>query len=358
MLKGCEGFTSLIQQMRISRKMLKIQGEKLEVPMPAAMALQDQEKKVQGNLSHSWCSQDKVRIIVEADESTRKRVEGTLHKDHEDHIAGQGIKSWHNKNLVHKFIPMPQALRKSRCKCSSGERIWKTRENTCMAADKSQKQKRSDRRSKENKGRKVHFASLMDLCHLKNSDSEPQYQKYKSRVVLRGEIVKDDSESHAVFAEEGSCASHMTAAKVRDVISWLPERRPNQRCCISIHSCKNGRWSQIVEIVGGWSSFLDTPITLLKSKIMGRIRDLVVPLERHLYGHPWAGLLWERTHAEVLSEEGGNALQASRFFLSTYVDDIKMTGKTSLTTMWDKLMSTVDVEEPTPIVDQGNWGCT
>ena len=40
---------------------------KLEVPMTAAMALLDQGKKVQGNLSHSWCSQDKVRIIVEPD---------------------------------------------------------------------------------------------------------------------------------------------------------------------------------------------------------------------------------------------------------------------------------------------------
>ena len=30
-----------------------------------------------------------------------------------------------------------------------------------------------------NKGRKVHFASFMDLCHLKNSELEPQFQKYK-----------------------------------------------------------------------------------------------------------------------------------------------------------------------------------
>ena len=30
-----------------------------------------------------------------------------------------------------------------------------------------------------NKSRKVHFASLMDLCHLKNSELEPQYQKYR-----------------------------------------------------------------------------------------------------------------------------------------------------------------------------------
>ena len=65
------------------------------------------------------------------------------------------------------------------------------------------------------KGRKVHFASLMDLCHLKNSELQHQYQKYTGRVVLRGDIVKDDSGSYAVFTEQGSSASQMIAAKVR-----------------------------------------------------------------------------------------------------------------------------------------------
>ena len=68
-----------------------------------------------------------------------------------------------------------------------------------------------------NKGRKVQFASLMDLCHLKNSELEPQFQKYKGRVVLRGDIVKDDSGAYAAFAEQGSSVSQMTAAKVMDV---------------------------------------------------------------------------------------------------------------------------------------------
>ena len=73
-----------------------------------------------------------------------------------------------------------------------------------------------------NKGRKVHFASLMDLCHLKNSGLERKFQKCKGRVVLRGDIVKDDSGSYAVLAEEGSSASQMTAAKVMDIIARLP----------------------------------------------------------------------------------------------------------------------------------------
>ena len=54
------------------------------------------------------------------------------------------------------------------------------------------------------KGAKVHFASLMDICHLKNAELEAKHQKYKGRVVLRGDIVKDDSGSYAVFTEQGS----------------------------------------------------------------------------------------------------------------------------------------------------------
>ena len=71
------------------------------------------------------------------------------------------------------------------------------------------------------KGAKVHLASLMDMCHLKNAELVTKYQNYKSRVVFRGDIVKDDSGSYAVFTEQGSSASQMTAAKVIDVIGRL-----------------------------------------------------------------------------------------------------------------------------------------
>ena len=70
-------------------------------------------------------------------------------------------------------------------------------------------------------GAKAHFASLMDMCHLKNAELETKHQKYKCRVVLRGGIVKDDSGSYAVFTEPGSSASQMTAAKIMDIISRL-----------------------------------------------------------------------------------------------------------------------------------------
>ena len=71
--------------------------------------------------------------------------------------------------------------------------------------------------------RKVHFATLMDICHLKNAELEPKYQKYHGTVVPRGVVVKDDSGSHDVFTEQVSSASQMTAAKVMDVIARQPD---------------------------------------------------------------------------------------------------------------------------------------
>ena len=62
----------------------------------------------------------------------------------------------------------------------------------------------------------------MDICHLKNAELEAKHLKYKGRVVLRGDIVKDDSGSYAVFTEQGSSASQMTAAKVMDIICRVP----------------------------------------------------------------------------------------------------------------------------------------
>ena len=95
------------------------------------------------------------------------------------------------------------------------------------------------------KGAKVHVASLMDICHLKNAELKPKHQKYKGRVVLRGEIVKDDSGFCAAFTEQGSSASQMTAAKIMDIISRLPgcDGQAGRRS-ICLYPGKNGKMLQ------------------------------------------------------------------------------------------------------------------
>ena len=77
---------------------------------------------------------------------------------------------------------------------------------------------------------------------------EAKHPKYKGRVVLRGDIVKDDSGSYAVFTEQGSSASQMTAAKVMDIISRLPGCAGQAADAVSAKTeVKNGRCSQIIE---------------------------------------------------------------------------------------------------------------
>ena len=89
-------------------------------------------------------------------------------------------------------------------------------------------------------GATVHFASLMDICHLKNAELEAKQQRYKGRVALQGDIAKDDSGSHAVFTEQGTSASQMTAAKIMDIISRMPGCDGQARCSQIIESSKIG----------------------------------------------------------------------------------------------------------------------
>ena len=53
----------------------------------------------------------KLACILEASESTRLRMGESLPNYHEDHIAGKGCNSLQHCNLVHQFIPLPQAMK-------------------------------------------------------------------------------------------------------------------------------------------------------------------------------------------------------------------------------------------------------
>ena len=157
----------------------------------------------------------------------------------------------------------------------------------------------------KNKGRKVHFASLTDLCHLKNSELEPQYQKYKGRAVLRGDSVKDDSGSYAVFTEQGSSASQMTAAKVMDIFSRLPG------CAGQAAPGQNERCTDVVENSKvRMSGYLDTSTKTQMAQIMVQ------------YGRPtcssWTKSVrssFGRTIMETAIRESSIEIRLGEFFL-------------------------------------------
>ena len=187
-------------------------------------------------------------------------------------------------------------------------------------------------------GAKVHFASLMDIRHSKNAELEAKHQKYKGRIVFRGDIVKYDSGSYAVFTEQESSASQMTAAKVMDIISRLPGCDGQAADAVSAYTqVKVEDAHKLLKIPK--SECPDIWIRLPRHKwpkSWSTVEDPVVLLERNLYGHPLAGLLWERQFEKIQLKHFWDKIpnreclfvhRQKGFFLSVFVDDIKLAGK-------------------------------
>ena len=92
-----------------SKHTMKNGRRKLEIPMPAAMPCTT-PVNCRGETCRSIGKhKSKYACIVNANESMRIRLAGVPHRYHEDHISAKGINSLSHDNLVHKFIPMPQA---------------------------------------------------------------------------------------------------------------------------------------------------------------------------------------------------------------------------------------------------------
>ena len=68
---------------------------------------------------------------------------------------------------------------------------------------------------------------------------------------------------------------------------------------------------------------------------------------------------WHTVGKKVLNWECSLVDRAKGLFLSVYVDDIKLAGKTENTKpTWKDLMKDVDLGEPTSFLDHVNLGCT
>ena len=148
---------------------IKAARRKLEVPMPAAMPCKITIKSSGETHRSIGKRETKYACVVDADESTSPRLEGAVHKHHQDRIIEKVMNSLNHYNLVHKFIPMPQALKIPDAKAAVEKEREKLEKIPAWQLTKVRNKKEVIDEAR-NKGREVHFASLMDLCHLKNSD--------------------------------------------------------------------------------------------------------------------------------------------------------------------------------------------
>ena len=147
-------------------------------------------------------------------------------------------------------------------------------------------------------------------------------------------------------------------------------RRTSSGRSIWLHPGKNGGCFKITEKSQfGMSRHMDPSTTRQNGQNHGSsMEDPVVLLERNLYGHPLAGLLWEKQFEKIqlkfVWEKVSNweclfVHRQKGLFLSVFVDDIKFAGKKqNIDPMWKVLDKEVYLGEPTSFLDHVYLGCT
>ena len=103
-------------------------------------------------------------------------------------------------------------------------------------------------------------------------------------------------------------------------------------------------------------------------KSWSSMKDPVVPLERNLYNHPLAGLLWERQFEKILLQHGWEKVSNCEYlfvhrqkglFLSVCGNDIMLAGKKQhIDPMWNVLNKQVHLGESASSLDHVYLGYT
>ena len=105
------------------KETIKNARKKLETTVAPAMPCKIMKCNKNCGSGASNKNKTKLACILEASESTRLRMGESLPIHHEDHIAGRGNHSLQHYNLVHKFIPMPQAMKIPEAK-TAADKEW------------------------------------------------------------------------------------------------------------------------------------------------------------------------------------------------------------------------------------------
>ena len=128
----------------------------------------------------------------------------------------------------------------------------------------------------------------------------------------------------------------MTAAKVMDIISRL--QGCTGQAADAVSACTKVKMEDAPKLLKiPKSKFPHILIRLPRHQVLkslSSVVDRVVPFEQNLYGHPLAGLSWDRQFEKVLL--GGQKVsnweclfvhREKLLFLSVYVGGIKLAGK-------------------------------
>ena len=176
-------------------------------------------ERQQGNHSKRRLRTHKTKFAL-SNGMERLLAKNTNNRDHENHVVEKGHNSTRHCNIVNKPILLLQTILDAK---AAVDKEWENR-GYCQHG-KNQKSSK-ELSSRHRKSQKQFIVQRPWNCATSKTIDWTRSSKHmKGRVVQCGDVVKDDSGSCAVFTEQGSSASHRTAAQVLCVISRLPRTR-------------------------------------------------------------------------------------------------------------------------------------
>ena len=311
-----------------------------------------------------------MQVILQANSGVRQHSsKNKRHRTtHYERIAPVGTVSEDYYALVHTPVPMNKAMNIPDAKAAV-DKEWKKLIDKTAWDYATVRAKAEVIAECKKKNKKAHFGSLMDLCHEKHSELKLLIKLFKGRVVFRGDQTRDEEGFFAVFSEQGASASHIAAAKFLDALARCPG-------CDGEDSDAIGAYTQVIlkdahVILGGTEdNYIETWISLPRDrrpKHWDNIEKPVCKLRLNLYGHPMAGLIWEKWCDKAITDSGFEKIAGweclyvnplKQLFLSVYVDDFKMSGNaTHLKQMWKTLGEKIDLEPSVPLNGNVYLGC-
>ena len=189
---------------------------------------------------------------------------------------------------------------------------------------------------------------IFEACDKKGSElpADDPRRKFKGRTVFQGNNVRDQDSDHALFAELGSSAASMEAAKLLDAFGSQPGFSKAQADAIQAY---------IQALFAGVPTWLSLPRNRWPEHWA---KEFWQPIA--LYGHPDSGGIWENHLNSRIGKEGWKQILPdiwqSIFYhaeyncmLVVYVDDFKLAGPTeNMDKAWASIRRAVNIGDPEP----------
>ena len=192
-------------------------------------------------------------------------------------------------------------------------------------------------------GNKVKIANLLTLCGVKHAEQDISLQKYKGRIVYRGDDIRDQDGCQVVF-DPLETSTNPTALVALNITTARHLQMPFKLS--SGRHCLRETW-----VVLGEELWLPEWF-----EIYPKGTRLCVRLLKSLYGHPLAGKLWQSYLDQRLAAMNAVELEGfpSNYFiqvgskmllLNIYVDDLTLSGDSTLhQTFWEEMRKHINIE--------------